>query len=143
MIIDQFNKAGEDAVIVIDRVASGHKSQTFNLAEMKAFKFTKPANPGEQGVSKPAIDQYYALRFTFIDAGTRGRYSYYRVISDLAPYILPIDDPNVGVTASGNTKLDYPDMFKQPKRMILEDQRSMYRDYPEKEYQSGPTQQSQ
>jgi len=120
--------------IIIKSIAPGRKSRTINLAEMKPFQFVKPPTSGPQ----PTDERYYALRFTFDDGAGGGRYCSYLVVSRQHPYILPIDQPKT--TATVTVDNNFPNLFVGQKTMILDDQRKLYRDDPEREYQSGPMQ---
>ena len=120
----------------IKSIAPNGKSPTINLIETKPFQFIKPPNSGEP---QSTDEKYYALRFTF-DGGAGGTYCSYLVVSRQYPYILPIDQPKTAATVTVDN--NFPDMFLGQKTMILDNQRELYRDSPEREYQSGPMQHS-
>lgn len=125
LIIQKSAKAGEDS-LDIKRITAGHSSDPMNLADKKPFKFLTPPN---EATAPGSIGIYYALRFTFIDSSAGTRYVHYQIIAASVPYLLPLDNPHMGIIRQGDMSA-----FSKPANLIVSDQRSLYGSYPEEGY---------
>ena len=125
-------------MVVSRSIAARSKSKPIELsAKLRFVKLPGPGEPGGPGgpglggpVGESATERYFALRYSFIDAGTQKRYSSYQVISCQHPYVLPADNPNM--TVMGTTGDE--ECYTAPTRIILSHQRTLYGNYQEEEY---------
>jgi hypothetical protein len=126
--------------IAIDRLSPGSKSSTYNLAVTKPFRFAKHHNPGEPGgmggpvipgvpVKESDSDRFYALRVSFLNTGDNERYAMYKLVCSVHPYLLPLDRPDTGITATGDSGF-----FTAPYRLIVAHQHEIYSSALEIEY---------
>lgn len=141
LTIDNVQKLGKDSV-VIKKIRAGRKSKRFELTAIPELRFTKPAAEGEPGgpgggpgLPKPAVFDYYALRFTFIDMNSRKRYAHYRIIPCDPPYVAYIEHPSMGLALPGEMVNDF--MFFAPLEIVKKHQRALYGGAPEEEYPKG------
>jgi hypothetical protein len=136
LVILSWRKAGEDS-LRIERVEAGHKSDTRNLAELPPFQFIRPpdlSGPGPYPVRNgPFSLRLYAMRFTFVDLGTSRRYAFYKVIEPEEPYLLPLQNPRMGVMGHGTAGNHFPDLLTEPFQRVMAHQREIYAGFPEQE----------
>jgi len=84
-------------------------------------------------------ERYYALRFSFLHTESQKRYCHYKVIQCIWPYLLITESPFAWgySNAIGLHDRALQDLIDAPRRIIIENQRLIYRSYPEEEYLSG------
>jgi hypothetical protein len=128
LVVNTYAKAGADSIVI--PALHAHSESQINLATIKDFHF----NVDLDGTRGANIDEGFdALRITFVDAATQRRFCFYRVLSKSHPYLLILDDPNLGVHG-GQPNPNFPDPTFDPRRVILEHQKKLYAEYPEEEY---------
>jgi hypothetical protein len=140
------SKFGGDARITRSIGPNGGASTPREIRELMPLLRLEKIGPREHGVSRPMPknENFYALRFTFIDAGSRMRYAFYKVISAQPTYLLPDESPSWGWTKGSSQLADsiMRNWIEQPRKLILADQRLIFSSDPAEEYiPGGPTRQ--
>ncbi len=124
-LITQMSKFGGAAPITKQVSSRVGESGPFDLHEvMPLLKFESLA---DKPLPMPMKERFYALRFTFVHGGKK-RFCFYKVISATAPYVLLDESTSAwGWSTPGATNPIAPakDWITAPRRLILDDQRSI------------------
>jgi hypothetical protein len=131
------SKMGGEAHIA-QRIGPKNASTPQNVRDLMPIRLEK-VGIREHGISRPhpVNENFYALRFPFVEAGSRRRYVFYKVIEARPPYLLAIESPFGYGYAKGSAGLDdsvIRNWFEGPRRLILDDQRNTHANFPEEEY---------
>lgn len=137
-VITQMNKIGGVAQLSKQIGSRGGESKPFDLHEiMPPLQFEQLADRGPSS-PVPTNERFYALRFSFLHGGKK-RFCFYKVISATAPYVL-LDESSSAWGYSGSAQIPIAlakDWITSPRKVILDDQRSIPWPDNAEEYEPG------
>jgi hypothetical protein len=139
-IIMALSKIGGAARVARQIAANGGTSAAKSIRDMIPVLHLEPVGEREHGKQRPVSpeENFYALRFTFIDTASQKRYCFYKVISAKPTYLLADESPFSYAWGTMDTSGVARDIREKwvsgPRNVILPDQRRMYESSPEEEY---------